>query len=84
MRRPSKDPHDYQTSGRSQPSRSTGIKPSSQTGTSDAHRVTRERTSRELVVARVKCRAPEPFHVQLCLDGDATTGPRWAFTVSQN
>lgn len=83
MRRPSKDPHDYQTSGRSQPSRSSGIKPSSQTGTLDAQGIGRQRTSRELV-ASVKSRAPEPFHVQLCLDGDATTGPRWAFTLSQN
>ena len=82
MRRPSKDPHDYQTSGRSQPSRSR-VTASSQTGTLDAHRVTCDRTSRALV-AMVKSRAPEPFHVQLCLDGDATTGPRWAFTVSQN
>ncbi len=83
MRRPSKDPHDYQTSGRSQPSRSSAIKPSSQAGTLDAQSLSGERTSKELV-ARVESRAPEPFHVQLCLDGDATSGPRWAFTVSQN
>jgi len=82
MRRPSKNPHDYHTSGRSQPSRSSGIE-SSQTGALDALGVSRERMS-EALVASIRFRAPEPFHVQLRLDGDAITAPRWTFTVSQN
>jgi len=83
MRRPSKDPHDYQTSGRPQPARSRGTKLPTQTGRLGAHGASYERIS-EVLVASARSREPEPFHVQLCLDGDAITGPRWAFTVSQN